>query len=290
MESDNIETINLENVDKAINTVTHIYSYYNTFMEYMRVNRALQQTVGFLLLVCHTMGYITLYPAFVLMHGGLFFYTCREIIRYHSTTLENIKETTTQPIDLINIIYNWIGLTGLTSSYYILDFIKYYFGSYVISSIINYIYFNMFLYLVQDLKNYYNNSLPNIYSIKQVVPLQGNNNFNKLVIISINFYRVNMRLYDFIFLNIGAKMFYAFYTVPYESNYYSTDYLVVIYKVFKSSIFRVQNLFTKKKNNTPKQENVILTEDILEKTLADLSSGENKEIEMTSDLNRKKDQ
>lgn len=232
---------------KIEQTVTNINNNFDKAFNYLKNNTVVRHFIGFTITLMHIFEFVSLTPTFYCLYTGLFFYSCREIVRYHSLML-NSNENNSQLV--LNTNYYWISLVCLQVLYYVSQFANYFFDNIFVTLLINYIYFSLFVYSIHDFGKQFTESLPKITCVKRINLFEKSkqNVFLDLVNSGINFYRVNMKVYDHIILTIGSNFFYEFYMIPFDTLSHSNhlaDHCITAYSKLKCIFGKLRSKFSK---------------------------------------------
>jgi hypothetical protein len=115
------------------------------------------------------------------------------------------------------------------------------------------------------------NPLPNLVYVKKVNLYESNQHttITKLVNSSVNFYRVNMKFYDHLFLNMLPNILCNIFTIAYESYGFALNFTVALYEKTKSLFSYLRDRYIGTADPLFKSENVLVKSQYLENSKND---------------------
>lgn len=268
--------------------VKSISEYTEKVHTHIKDHIMIQNFLGLSITFSYAFGYLNLNTLISMLYFSLFMFTCREILHYHTLNISG----STQTIDLMNLVQYWVGLYAYYFSYNLLIVIFGYLGSLLLTVLINGLFFSILLYALQDLfVEFTAVPLPKLTYVKRVDLYEGTKNpttVTKLVNSSVNFYRVNMKFYDHVFLSVCPNMFYTVFMIAYESYGFSTNFVLSSYYQVKSVMESIRDKYIGTGDPEHVPENVLVRSQHIdskennEETVVNLvSSIENNNIELT---------
>jgi hypothetical protein len=198
----------------------------------MKEHNTVRHLFGLFITMLFVLGFIRLEGVIInCIYFVLFMLTCREILHYHTLQISQKSQT----VDLMKLIQYWTSLYSYQLSYYLLNNISTYFNSTILTVLINGTFLSIMIYAFQDIANDFETCpLINLTYVKRVDLGNNNNTIVKLVNSSVNFYRVNMKVYDHMFLSVLPKFFYNIFMIVYESYGFSTNFILSSYHKSKT--------------------------------------------------------
>jgi hypothetical protein len=233
--------------------VIFLTQYYESFNNYLHTNKNLRYIVGSLLILCFVLNWIPFSTITNMMYFGLFLISSRTILLSHTYKLDNTSNNT---VNFEKILMWWTGLYFFDTSYKVLHHTSYHIlESFILTSLINIVYLTFLLQVVNNLENEFTlNPLPKLLYVKRVElfgqnkDLHTKNYLNNIVNMSINFYRVNMKFYDHIFLNVIPNFSKQLFNTISESQNNLTNSTSKLYGNSKELFNNFQNKYISREN------------------------------------------
>lgn len=186
-------------------------------------NPLAKQVCGLLLGLCYVFGVLSLPTLFNVMYVGLFLHTVREILRYQSCQ----QQKTESNVNLLTLVYYWMCLSSMLLSYSVLKIVIMYVNfMYIPELLINLLFTGTLVYVVRDLRKYYSGKQMESFKLHktEVTGEINSPTLSKVITHTANFYSVNMKVYDKLFM-FGANCLTYGVEVVYSGFGLAFDYL-----------------------------------------------------------------
>jgi hypothetical protein len=178
-----------------------LYKYCSSFFEYMKNHDLLRNLISYGLMFSLMTGFLPFSVLFNFAYFGLFLFSSREVLRHYTLMLTK----STEQVNFLQVVYMWSGLYFLSAFHSFLYLFVNLLNSYVLGFLVNTGYLYFLIKLIKSLETgmvtYQINETLKLVSKVNLFENQETNAFNKLINASVDFYRVNMKLYDFLVLN-----------------------------------------------------------------------------------------
>lgn len=211
--------------------IKNLYDYSDYTYKYIMDRSIFRYMIGLMISSFYILGLFSINTIVKSLYFGLFIYSCHEILDFHTKTLYSSEKK-----DIMKILQYWMALYSYDFSFNTLTVLSEYFDNLFLCISVRLMFFSLLLYTIQDIskefKQYPINSIlyakrVNLYENKE------QNTVNKIVNTSINFYRVNMKFYDYCFLELIPTLLNNVFSLCFDSYGFAIDFLFLAYGQMK---------------------------------------------------------